>query len=58
MLMYDEHNIILKEFSTIKDINEYFNISDCHHSLNKAIKNKTKYRGYYWKYKEEFAITT
>lgn len=55
--MYDEHNIILKEFSTIKDINEYFNISDCHHSLNKAIKNKTKYRGYYWKYKEEFAIT-
>lgn len=57
VLMYDEHNIILKEFSTIKDINEYFNISDCHHSLNKAIKNKTKYRGYYWKYKEEFAIT-
>ena len=57
VLMYDENNNVVKEFSTIKDVSRYFNITDCHNSLNKAIKNKTKYRGYYWKYKEEFAIT-
>lgn len=54
--MIDEDGSIVKEFPTIKDINLYFKIKDCHHSLNKAIKNRTKYRDYYWKYKEEFAI--
>lgn len=54
--MINDDGLIIHEFPTIKDINLYFNIKDCHHSLNKAIKNKTKYRGYYWKYKEEFAI--
>ena len=54
--MIDGNNSMIQEFPTIKDINLYFKIKDCHHSLNKAIKNKTKYRGYYWKYKEEFAI--
>lgn len=54
--MINEDGLIVQEFPTIKDINLYFNIKDCHHSLNKAIKNKTKYRNYYWKYKEEFAI--
>lgn len=54
--MINEDGSIVQEFPTIKDINLYFNIKDCHHSLNKAIKNKTKYRNYYWKYKEEFAI--
>lgn len=54
--MIDEDGSIVKEFPTIKDINLYFKIKDCHNSLNKAIKNKTKYRDYYWKYKEEFAI--
>lgn len=54
--MIDENGSIVQEFPTIKDINLYFKIKDCHHSLNKAIKNKTKYRDYYWKYKEEFAI--
>lgn len=54
--MIDEDGSIVQEFPTIKDINLYFKIKDCHHSLNKAIKNKTKYRDYYWKYKEEFAI--
>ena len=57
ILMYDDTNSIVKEFQTIQSINKYFDIKDCHHSLNKAIKNKTKYRGYYWRYKEEFAIT-
>lgn len=55
--MCDDRDNVVKEFATISKINEYFNIIDCHHSLNKAIKNKTKYRGYYWRYKEEFAIT-
>ncbi len=57
VLMCDENKNVVKEFSTIKDVGRYFNITDCHNSLNKAIKNKTKYRGYYWKYKEEFDIT-
>lgn len=57
VLMRDDNNKIIKEFQLIKEVNEYFGISDCHHSLNIAIKNRTKYRGYYWMYKEEFAIT-
>ena len=55
--MCDDKNSVVKEFATIPKVSEYFNIADCHHSLIKAIKNKTKYRGYYWRYKEEFAIT-
>lgn len=57
VLMYDDNEKIIKEFQSIKEISKYFNICDCHHSLNNAIKNNTKYRGYYWKYKEEFALT-
>ena len=57
ILMYNETNFIVEEFPTVRSINEYFKIKDCHRSISKAIKNKTKYRGYYWKYKEEFAIT-
>lgn len=57
ILMCDDYGNVVNEFSTIQEINIYFNISDCHHSLNKAIKNNTKYRGYFWRYKEEFAVT-
>lgn len=57
VLMCDNENHIIKEFSTINEISKYFNIKDCHTGLNKAIKNKTKYRNYFWRYKEEFALT-
>lgn len=58
VLMCDDQDNVIKEFSSIKNINDYFNMKDCHHTLNKAIKNKTKYKGFYWRYKEEFLITT
>ena len=54
--MCNQDFVMLKSFDTIQQINEYFGIVDCHHSLNKAIKNKTQYRGFYWKYKDEFAV--
>lgn len=57
ILMCDEKFNVLKEFNSISDINYFFKLVDCHHGLNKAIKNKTKYKGYYWKYKDEFALT-
>lgn len=54
--MCDDLWCVVKLFDNIQQINNYFEIVDCHHSLNNAIKNKTKYRGFYWKYKDEFAV--
>ena len=56
--MRDEKHNVIKVFASIKEINEYFGVSDTHHSILKAIKNKIQYRGYYWDYKDEFAINT
>ena len=52
----DKNWNVIQEFPTKNDVSKFFNIKDAHRSLNKAINNKTKYRGYYWKLKEEFAV--
>ena len=57
VLMCDDDWNIVQEFSTKNSVAKYFGIADAHHSLNLAIENKTKYRGYYWMIKEEFALT-
>lgn len=56
VLMCDENFNIVQEFLNKNDVSKYFGIKDAHHSLNLAIKNKTKYRGYYWMIKEEFPL--
>lgn len=38
-----------KEFMSQKEINDYFGIKDCHHSISDAAKNGNVYRGYMWK---------
>ena len=55
--MCDSNWNVLKVFNGNPEISNYFNIKDCHHQISKAIDNKTLYRNYYWKYKEEFALT-
>ena len=57
VLMCDDDWNVIQEFPTKHDVSQYLGLSDAHHSLNLAIKNKTKYRGYYWMIKEEFALT-
>ncbi len=51
--MRDENNNIIKEFSCQRDIAKFFNLSDTYKPVRKAIKNKTQYKGYYWRYKDE-----
>lgn len=57
VLMCDSENHVIKEFSTITEISKHFNVKNCRTGLIKAIENKTKYKNYFWKYKEEFALT-
>ena len=47
ILMYDQDYNLLKEFNTKRMVLEYLNISG-HSTLDKAIKNKTLYKGCYW----------
>lgn len=54
--MCDEYDNIIKEFSSLVDVERYFN-TECRKAIRNAIKNKTKYRGYYWKDKEEYPLT-
>ena len=57
VLMCDENFNIIKDFSSMKEVADYFKINDCHKQIKRAIKNKNEYRGYHWKYKEEFKLT-
>ena len=54
--MLDKHYNVIRTFDSIAEINKFFNISDVHHVILDAIKNKTQYRGYFWNYRNEFAV--
>ena len=54
--MLSDDFTVLKTFNEYKEIADMFGLIDCAQSVRKAIKNKTKYRGYYWRFKEEFPI--
>ncbi len=54
--MLDSDNNVIKTFDYMSLIANYFNLSDCYKQIRKAIKNKSLYKGYYWRYKDEFAI--
>lgn len=54
--MLSDDFTVLKTFNEYKEIADMFRLIDCAQSVRKAIKNKTKYRGYYWRFKEEFPI--
>ncbi|AEO93589.1 homing endonuclease [Bacillus phage G] len=45
--MYDENNKLLKTFNTVGLALEFLNLKG-HSQLNKAIKDKTLYKSYYW----------
>lgn len=47
VLMYDENHNLIKEFNTKQLVLEFLNVKG-HAALNKAIKNKTLYKGHYW----------
>lgn len=48
VMMYNKDYKLLKTFNTKKMVLEFLGISS-HDGLNKAIKNNTLYKGYYWK---------
>lgn len=53
-IMYDDNKKIVEKFNSVGTALEYIrnNIGPCHHSsLNKAVRENKKYKGYYW-YKE------
>lgn len=54
--MCDDNWNVIKTFNSKKEVFGHFNLKDCHHQLDDAIKNTKKYNGYYWKYKDEFKI--
>ena len=56
-MLSDDFSVI-KEFNSAKEISKMFGVVDCHHQIRHAILNNEKYRGYYWRYKEEYPITT
>ena len=55
-MLSDDFSVI-KEFNSTKEISQMFGVVDCHHQIRSAILNNEKYRGYYWRYKEEYPIT-
>ena len=54
--MIDNEGNVIKSFDYIALINTYLGIADCYKQIRKAIKEQKLYKGYYWRYKEEFAI--
>lgn len=56
--MLSDDYMVIKTFNKYEEISEMFGLKDCSQSLLKAIRNKTKYRGYYWRFKEEFQINS
>lgn len=48
IFMYNKNNILEKEFDSIRQALNYLGLIG-HAALYKAIKNKTLYKGYYWK---------
>lgn len=54
--MKNSDGIVIKVFPSKKSVFRFFNISDGHNELNKAIKNKSLYRGYYWEEIEEYQV--
>lgn len=55
--MIDDNGNIVNEFICCKQIADYYNKKDVHTMINNAIKNKTKWNGFYWRYKDEVAVT-
>ena len=53
--MLDENGNILKIFESKQEILKYFNIT-CYASLNKALKNHSEYKNYYWELNNENKI--
>lgn len=53
VLQYEDRNftVLIKEHHTLTQLLEYLNIKG-HSALYRAIRNKTKYKNYYWKKKE------
>lgn len=47
MFQDEEHLILIKEFNTVNCALEFLNLKG-HTQLNRAIKNNTIYKGYYW----------
>lgn len=47
VLQYDYNRNFVKKFNSKKEVLEYLELKG-HNGLNKAIKNKTLYKGYYW----------
>lgn len=54
--MLSEDYEVIRTFSKASEIAEMFGVVDCSQSLRKAIQTGKLYRGYYWRYKEEFPI--
>lgn len=54
--MLSDDFTVLRTFNKYKEIADMFGVIDCSQSVRKAIKNNTKYRGYYWRFKEEFPV--
>ncbi len=54
--MCDDFFNVVKTFSSKKEASKYFGFIDAHKHLINAIKNKTKWNGYYWKQQDEFDI--
>lgn len=54
--MIDDEGNVVCSFDYIALISKYFGVVDCYKQIRKAIKGHKLYKGYYWRYKEEFVI--
>lgn len=55
--MLNDDSEIVHTFSCQRDIAKFFNMNDLYKQVRKAIKTKTKYKGFYWRYKDEVTAT-
>lgn len=51
--MVDDNGNVVKEFICGKQIADYYGKNDVHSMIGNAIRKKTKYKGYYWQYKDD-----
>lgn len=55
--MYDENQNLIRHFACKQEALSFLNLKG-HLGLDKALKDKTKYRDYYWIYDQDRSIET
>lgn len=54
--MLSDDGEVIRTFNTYKEIDDMFGLSNCGKDVRNAILNNEKYKGYYWRFQEEYPV--